>query len=156
MRRGTLLDFPFLAHYAAYLVAFGLGLRRTDRTYAWRLFVGGGVVAGVGDAVENALLLKLLDDLGNVALLGWLPFPVYAKFLAISLCCCLAGAAMLKAGGLLRLLGSLTLIAGVAAAAATLRPGTTGALIGPAITLAWVLMLTFAAWQVAAGRKGLR
>lgn len=91
MNVGNALDYPFMAAYGLMTLSFFFGVSRELGAPVWRLFGWMGVVAGLSDAIENAIMFRMVDDfmagadvLGEMALL---PYPVWLKFGLLALSC---------------------------------------------------------------------
>ena len=151
MVRGTIWDFGFLLIYGGFIFTFFLGVYTCTGTKFWLVFAALGIVAALGDIVENNILLGLLDDIETAKNLALLPFPVYLKFLSIMVCGIVLGVYLMltrKAAwvvlGVLAIIGASAMLPGLA------FPHIYGQYVGNAVTVFWIIQLVYA------GRAGFR
>lgn len=150
MRLGTSADHPFLVAYALFMTVFLLGAADAWGWLRWAAPVG--LVAGLADAVENGLLLLLVDDLEGLTGLAALPWPVTTKFVAIALGNAAASAFIASRPGW-RIGGVISGLAVTTIPLALAAPASYGWLVGLGVTVSWLVMLTYAGWAWRTGRS---
>jgi len=151
MVHGTYWDFGFLLIYSGFIYTFFLAAFNSTGTQVWRVFAVLGIVAGLADIVENIVLLGLMADIETARYLPVLPFPVYAKFIAITLCGLGVGAYLLGTRKpVWMVLGGLAIIGALAGVPGLVAPQDYGQYVGSAVTVFWVIQLAYA------GRAGFR
>ena len=92
MKTGNAIDYLLMPAYGLMTFSF---FRRIDRDLGgtmWRWFAWMGIAAALADAVENALMFRMVADMASpLDEMVLLPFPVWAKFGLLAMTC--AGAA---------------------------------------------------------------
>lgn len=91
MNTGNALDYLLMPAYGLLTLSFFFGVARELDAPVWRLFGWMGVVAALSDAVENAIMFRMVSDfvsgadmLGEMAVL---PYPVWLKFGLLAASC---------------------------------------------------------------------
>ena len=157
---GNRWDYAFLFAYGGYQWAFLVAVAAASRQQIWKWLAWFGIVAGVCDAVENAILLNMTAHLETSPYIDWLRWPVWTKFLSMMVCAAATGIFLLtrpstgwKLAGIAALGGSFTV------GAAFVSPVDWGWAIGNGLAVVWLLQLVFcldqlrrSADQTSAGR----
>jgi hypothetical protein len=146
MMRGNVLDYLFMVVYGSFVLAFfGASARATGERRWW---IAGwlGPFAAIADAIENALLLSINADMAHPQTeLTWLPYPVWAKFIALSLAGGLAAWTLVRQRACMPAIlvapPALAMWFGVTA------PFARGQISVSTIFVAWVTMLIYAGWR---------
>lgn len=147
MVRGTYWDFGFLLIYSGFIAIFFFGAFKQTGSKVWLAFAALGLIAGLGDFIENTILLGLLDDIEAAKNLALLPFPVYTKFIAIAICGLATGCYLFRAHNLIwKGLGLVAIISALAVIPGLVQPQSFGQHVGSAITIFWVIQLVYAGW----------
>lgn len=88
MNTGNAIDYLLMVAYGLMTFSFFRGVGRDLRGGIWQLFGWMGIVAALADAIENALMFRMVadmaDPLGEMALL---PYPVWIKFGLLAITC---------------------------------------------------------------------
>jgi len=144
MNKGNLWDYAFMPAYAGFMGTFLWGAYRETDQKAWLIFGIIGLLSGVFDAIENAILLGITADLKAAPLLTLLAFPVWAKFFSIAIAVASAGLFIAQQNGLFRIAGLLTTFAMLAVLAAFYDASKFGSVSAQAIAFGWAVMLIYA------------
>jgi len=147
MNRGNLLDYLFMLVYGSFLFAFFAATATETGDRRWLRIGWLGPIAGCADGIENGLLLSIGTAMTNPwPELGFLPFPVWTKFVL------LAAASAANAFAFIRMRAWPLAVACVPAplaiwwgAAEPMRYGQSAA---STIALCWAAMLGWAIWRV--------
>ncbi|MBL8650734.1 MAG: hypothetical protein JNL35_10075 [Sphingopyxis sp.] len=148
MRLGNEQDYIFMLLYGIFLASGCYGLWRELRLRWLLAAVALPVVAALCDAYENWLLLDIqaaftLGDYSPV--MASLPYPVAAKFLALTLTNVAIGYAMMQMGRWWQFAGTLILIPCLATIMALIAPAAFGWTLTAAIGAGWFGLLVMAA-----------
>lgn len=146
MMRGNVLDYLFMAVYGSFVLSFFGASAQATGAPRWWLAGWLGPLAAAADAVENALLLSINADMATPqAELAWLPYPVWTKFIALSLACGLGAWTLMRQGAWLPAV--LVAPPAVAIWLGVTAPFERGQPAVSAIFIAWLAMLGYAAWR---------
>ncbi len=146
MMRGNVLDYLFMLVYGSFVLAFFGASARATGEPRWWLPGWLGPLAAVADAIENALLLSINADMANPQPeLAWLPYPVWTKFIALSLACGFAAWALVRQRSWLPAI--FVAPPAVAVWFGVTAPFARGQMAVSTIFIAWVTMLAYAAWR---------
>ena len=155
MATGNALDYILMPAYGLLTLSFFFGVTRELGTPFWRLFGWMGVTAAFADAIENAIMFRMVGDftkgadvLGEMALL---PFPVWAKFGLLAASC--GGAAWAFVIMRRYLLALLCLPAPLLFVPGFLSPFGLAPMATATIGLGWLAMAIHAATRWNAQRK---
>ncbi len=139
MNIGNAIDYPFMLVYGLFVLSFFAGIARELPERVWLLFGWLGMAAAASDAVENALLFRMVADMANpLDEMAVLPFPVWTKFGLLAICC--AGAAWALIRMKRWVLAFLCLPAPIMLIPGILDPYGTGPLATTLIGLGWLAM----------------
>lgn len=157
MMRGTHWDFPFLVLYSAFMASFALAsFSSSQNRLVTVAMVGFALSAGVFDAIENFLLLKILWVEDPSQFLKYSIFPVYGKFLSIASVLVLVGVVLFPLGRVEKVLALMCLTASLCVFAGLGSPSQLGFMLGGAISTGWFAMLVFVIlqlWRIAVSRN---
>lgn len=91
MNIGNAIDYPFMLAYGLLVASFFWAIARELGQGRWRLFAWMGIAASLADAIENAIIFRMVADLsagtdvtGELAIL---PYPVWIKFGLLAAAC---------------------------------------------------------------------
>ena len=146
MMRGNVLDYLFMVVYGSFVLAFFGASARATGEQRWWLAGWLGPLAAIADAIENALLLSINADMADPRPeLVWLPYPVWTKFIALSLACGFAAWALVRQRAWLPAI--LVAPPAVAVWFGVTAPFARGQMAVSTIFVAWLTMLAYAAWR---------
>ena len=115
MRISIYADFPYIAAYGSFFLLFFISVFKQTGRWIWLIFGLIGVVAAIGDAIEDVILLGILDDPDMAPLVTVLAVPVYIKFFGIALASIGAGVFLSKQESpIWKVFGVLSLFSGLA------------------------------------------
>ncbi|MGQ7829065.1 hypothetical protein [Altererythrobacter sp. Z27] len=97
MNTGNSLDYLLMPAYGLLTFSFFRGISAESPGSLWSLFGWMGVIAALSDAVENALMFRIVAEFvagntGTYAEMALLPYPVWIKFGLLAVTC--GGAAL--------------------------------------------------------------
>lgn len=91
MNIGNAIDYPFMLAYGLLVASFFWGVAREFGQGRWRLFAWMAITASLADAIENAIIYRMVADFaagsdvtGELAIL---PYPVWLKFGLLAAAC---------------------------------------------------------------------
>lgn len=92
MHTGNVLDYLLMPAYALLTLSFFRGVASETPSGWWSLFGRMGVIAALSDAVENALMFRIVAEFtagnaGAYADMALLPYPVWIKFGLLAVTC---------------------------------------------------------------------
>lgn len=148
MDRGNRWDYAFMPAYTGFMALFLWAAYRETGQKVYAAFAGIGALSGIADAVENVILLGLTKDLETAPMVEWLAFPVYTKFLAITVACIAATCFMAWRGKYWTVAAVLPMMAFMSVILSMAAPHKVGFSMGLSIGLSWLAMLIFAALKV--------
>lgn len=88
MNIGNAIDYLLMPAYGLMTFSFFRGIARELSGSVWAIFAWMGIVAAMADAVENALMFRMVADMANpFDEMALLPYPVWLKFGLLALTC---------------------------------------------------------------------
>ncbi len=85
---GNAIDYLLMPAYGLMTYSFFRGIGRELKGKAWLVFGGIGIVAALADAIENALMFRIVADMANpLDEMALLPYPVWTKFGLLAVSC---------------------------------------------------------------------
>lgn len=152
MTSGNMLDYLLMPSYGLLTLSFFAGVAKVLGNRRWLILGWLGVVAALADAIENAIMFRMVAHMANPASeLAVLPYPVWLKFGLLALTCLGAAAAFAKMHRWV--LALLCLPAPLLIVPAFLQPYTTGPLATSLIGLGWIAMAIHAVVRLRAERS---
>lgn len=143
MNIGNALDYPFMLAYGLFILSFFAVIARKLQGRIWLVFGWLGMIAAVSDAIENALLFSMVDDMANpLNEMAILPYPVWIKFGLLAFTCGGAAWAFIKLKRWILALACLP--APLAFFPGLFDPYGTGPVATALIGLGWIAMASYA------------
>jgi hypothetical protein len=88
MNIGNAIDYLLMPAYGLMTFSFFRGIARELSGSVWAIFAWMGIVAAIADAVENALMFRMVADMANpLDEMALLRYPVWLKFGLLALTC---------------------------------------------------------------------
>lgn len=155
MNMGNALDYPFMLAYGLFIYSFFAGVSRQLPGRLWKIFGWMGLIAAASDAIENAILFRMVADMANpLDEMAILPYPVWVKFALLALSC--GGAAWAFSQLRRWILALLCLPAPLFLVPGMLDPYGIGPLATALIGLGWLAMAAYAVREWITLRRGSR
>jgi hypothetical protein len=93
MNTGNAIDYLLMPAYGLLTFSFFRSIATELPGKLWQMFAWMGIIAALADAIENALMFRMVADMANpLDEMAILPFPVWTKFGLLAVSC--AGAAL--------------------------------------------------------------
>lgn len=146
MRKATIGDYlAYMPAYGAFLIAAFAAMRAERRRLA-NVGIALAIVALIGDALENACLLPILDHpVDDTAALAWLPWATNLKWVALGVLAIVSLPVIVSRGAWGKLGATLSLLAPLLVVASLVAPQRFGPFIALGITLNWVALMAIVA-----------
>lgn len=143
MNTGNALDYPFMLTYGLFIFSFFACVARQLPGRFWIILGWLGIVAAASDAIENALLFRMVADMAHpLDEMAVLPYPVWIKFGLLALCS--GGAAWAFIRMRRWILALFCLPAPILILPGMLDPFGIGPIATSMIGLGWIAMASFA------------
>ncbi|MCZ8172865.1 MAG: hypothetical protein O9272_14095 [Brevundimonas sp.] len=93
MNIGNAIDYLLMPAYGLMTYSFFRGIGRQVNGRVWLVFGAMGILAALADAIENALMFRMVADMASpLDEMALLPYPVWIKFALLAVTC--GGAAL--------------------------------------------------------------
>ena len=149
MRKSLYLDFPYIAAYVSFFLLFFISASKQAGRRLWLIFGLIGVVAAIGDAIENVILIGILSDSGTAPLVTVLAFPVYIKFIGIAFANIGAGVFLFKQDSLIwKAFGVLSVFSGLAVIIGLIFPRQLVWTFVYSIAIGWIAMFIYSTTRI--------
>lgn len=148
MRKGVYADFPFIIAFGSFLFVFFLAAFKQTGLRVWLIFGSVGIIAAASDAIEDIILLGILNDPIAAPLVSVLAVPVYMKFTGLAVTNIAAGVFLTKQRSLIwKAFGSLVFLSGIAVIIGLILPRQLVWILANAVAIGWIAMLIYAVTQ---------
>jgi len=149
MCKSVYADFSYILVYVSFLLLFFISAYKQAGRRLWLIFGLIGVVAAIGDAIENVIFIGILNNPGTAPLVTVLAFPVYIKFIGIALANIGAGVFLFKQDSLIwKAFGILSLFSGLAVIIGLIFPRQLVWTLARSIAIGWIAILVYSTARI--------